>query len=107
MSYLWHEYEDEDLQRMFKKYSVLGTSALPEDLNERLIQAISNMQSNYAKATICDYKDRTKCNLYVEPGKWDPSVIVIVLRQKLLIRNFVTVNFANKLARPSAICIVR
>nr|XP_049694506.1 angiotensin-converting enzyme isoform X2 [Helicoverpa armigera] len=67
MSYLWHEYEDRDLKRMFEKYSKLGTSALPEDLNERLINAISNMQSTYAKATICDYKDRTKCDLHVEP----------------------------------------
>lgn len=47
----------------------LGTSALPEDLNERLITAISNMQTTYAKATICDYKDRSKCDLHVEPGK--------------------------------------
>ncbi|XP_075971289.1 angiotensin-converting enzyme-like isoform X2 [Anticarsia gemmatalis] len=67
MSYLWHEYQDPDLKRMFEKYSKLGTSALPEDLNERLISAISNMQTNYAKATICDYKDRTKCDLHVEP----------------------------------------
>ena len=69
MSYLWNEYEDQDLKRMFQKYSKLGTSALPEDLNERLINAVSNMQSTYAKATICDFKDRTKCDLHVEPGK--------------------------------------
>ncbi|CAB3255880.1 unnamed protein product [Arctia plantaginis] len=67
MSYLWHEYQDPDLKRMFEKYSKLGTAALPEDLNERLLQAVSNMQSNYAKATICDYNDKTKCDLHVEP----------------------------------------
>ncbi|KAJ0179019.1 hypothetical protein K1T71_005794 [Dendrolimus kikuchii] len=71
MSYLWREYEDNDLKRMFQKYSELGTSALPEDLNERLIMAINNMQSTYAKATICDYKDRTKCDLHVEPDVTD------------------------------------
>ncbi|CAH0693099.1 unnamed protein product [Chilo suppressalis] len=71
MSYLWHEFEDQDLKRMFKKYSELGTSALPEDLNQRLIQAVNNMQTNYAKATICDYKDRTKCDLHVEPEVTD------------------------------------
>ncbi|XP_059056714.1 angiotensin-converting enzyme-like [Achroia grisella] len=71
MSYLWHEYEDPDLKRMFKKYSELGTSALPEDLNQRLLTAISNMQSIYAKATICDYKDRNKCDLHVEPDVTD------------------------------------
>lgn len=69
ISYYWNEFEDEDLKRMFKKYSQLGTSALPEDLNERLITAINNMQSTYAKATICDYKDRNKCDLHVEPGE--------------------------------------
>lgn len=69
MTYIWHEFEDEDLKRMFKKYAVLGTSALPEDLNHRLIQAINNMKSTYAKATICDYSNRTKCDLHVEPGK--------------------------------------
>ncbi|CAG9795380.1 unnamed protein product [Diatraea saccharalis] len=71
MSYLWHEFEDADLKRMFEKYSRLGTSALPEDLNQRLIQAVNNMQTNYAKATICDYKDRTKCDLHVEPEVTD------------------------------------
>ncbi|XP_062526234.1 angiotensin-converting enzyme-like isoform X1 [Bombyx mori] len=67
MSYLWHEFEDPDLKRMFKKYTELGTSALPEDLNQRLIVAINSMQSTYAKATICDYNNRTKCDLHVEP----------------------------------------
>ncbi|KAF9415825.1 hypothetical protein HW555_006652 [Spodoptera exigua] len=71
MSYLWHEYEDQDLKRMFQKYTKLGTSALPEDLNERLISAVSNMQSTYAKATICSYSDRTKCDLHVEPEVTD------------------------------------
>ncbi|KAI5646415.1 angiotensin-converting enzyme domain-containing protein [Phthorimaea operculella] len=71
MTYLWHEFEDEDLKRMFKKYSVLGSSALPEDLNQRLLQAKNNMQSTYAKATICDYKDRNKCDLHVEPEVTD------------------------------------
>lgn len=46
----------------------LGTSALPEDLNKRLINAITNMQATYAKATICDYNDKSKCDLHVEPG---------------------------------------
>ncbi|CAK1546002.1 unnamed protein product [Leptosia nina] len=68
MTYAWHEFYDEDLKRMFKKYSVLGTSALPEDLNQRLIQAINNMKSTYAKATICDYNEPTKCDLTIEPG---------------------------------------
>lgn len=69
MSYLWHEFEDEDLKRMFQKYSQLGTAALPEDLNQRLIQAKNSMQTIYAKATICSYQDKTKCDLHVEPGK--------------------------------------
>lgn len=68
MTYTWHEFQNEDLKRMFKKYSVLGTSALPEDLNQRLIQAINNMKATYAKATICDYKDPSNCDLTIEPG---------------------------------------
>ncbi|CAF4813116.1 unnamed protein product [Pieris macdunnoughi] len=71
MTYAWHEFYDDDLKRMFKKYSVLGTSALPEDLNQRLIQSISNMKSTYAKATICDFKDQSKCDLTIEPGVTD------------------------------------
>ncbi|XP_045527221.1 angiotensin-converting enzyme-like isoform X2 [Pieris brassicae] len=71
MTYAWHEFYDDDLKRMFKKYSVLGTSALPEDLNQRLIQAISSMKSTYAKATICDFKDQSKCDLTIEPGVTD------------------------------------
>ncbi|XP_075971274.1 angiotensin-converting enzyme-like isoform X2 [Anticarsia gemmatalis] len=67
MSYLWHEYEDPDLRRMFEKYTKPGISALPEDLNERLIMAVNNMKTTYAKATICDFNNRTKCDLHVEP----------------------------------------
>lgn len=29
--YLWQDYQDFTLRRMFKKYSELGVSALPED----------------------------------------------------------------------------
>nr|QTY40901.1 venom polypeptide precursor [Doratifera vulnerans] len=71
VTYLWREFEDEDLKRMFKKYSQLGTSALPEDLNQRLIQATTNMQTIYAKATICDYKDSSKCDYHVDPEVTD------------------------------------
>lgn len=82
MTYIWHEFEDDDLKRMFTKYSILGTSALPEDLNQRLIHAISKMKSTYAKATICDYKNKTKCDLHVEPGNqfiWSQRNNVVIV----------------------------
>lgn len=66
--YRWQDFQDFTLRRMFKKYSQLGVSALPDEKYKQLMQLVAGMESNYATAKICDYKDRSKCNLSLEPG---------------------------------------
>uniref|UniRef100_A0A2H1V7I0 Angiotensin-converting enzyme n=2 Tax=Spodoptera frugiperda TaxID=7108 RepID=A0A2H1V7I0_SPOFR len=65
--YRWQDFQDFTLRRMFKKYSQLGVSALPDEKYKQLMQLVAGMESNYATAKICDYKDRSKCNLSLEP----------------------------------------
>uniref|UniRef100_A0A1L8DR16 Angiotensin-converting enzyme n=1 Tax=Nyssomyia neivai TaxID=330878 RepID=A0A1L8DR16_9DIPT len=61
------EYKSEDLKRQIKKLSKLGYSALPSDKYKELLQAITWMESNYAKVKVCSYKDPKKCDLALEP----------------------------------------
>ncbi|XP_022825182.1 angiotensin-converting enzyme-like isoform X1 [Spodoptera litura] len=65
--YRWQDFQDFTLRRMFKKYSKLGVSALPDEKYKQLMKLIADMESNYATAKICEYKDRSKCNLSLEP----------------------------------------
>ncbi|CAH2105253.1 unnamed protein product [Euphydryas editha] len=65
--YRWQDFQDFSLRRMFKKYSQLGVSALPDDKYKLLMQCVSGMESNYATSKICDYKNATKCDLALEP----------------------------------------
>nr|QHO60759.1 salivary 71kDa-like protein [Sergentomyia schwetzi] len=61
------EFKSEDLKRQIKKLSKLGYSGLPADKYKELLEAITWMESNYAKVKVCDYKDKTKCDLALEP----------------------------------------
>lgn len=63
----WRGLKDENTKRLFSKLSVLGTAALPEDLFQEYEKIISDMENIYATAKICDYTNRTKCDLALEP----------------------------------------
>jgi peptidyl-dipeptidase A len=63
----WRNFKDADLKRKFKKLSKLDYAALPEAKYKELLGALSSMQSNYAKVKVCDYNDKTKCDLALEP----------------------------------------
>nr|CAD7440374.1 unnamed protein product [Timema bartmani] len=67
IKFRWPSFRDDDLRRQFKKYSVLGTAALSEKKHEKLEKLVSEMQSIYSKAKICDYKTPNKCDLNLEP----------------------------------------
>ncbi|XP_065220101.1 angiotensin-converting enzyme-like isoform X2 [Planococcus citri] len=67
IKYPWKTFKNPDLRRQFKKFSILGTSALPEDKYEKLEKLIADMQSIYSKGKICAYNDTSKCNLSLEP----------------------------------------
>lgn len=65
----WQQFEDPDLRRQFKKYSVLGNSALSEDKYKKLKETIGDMQKVYSTAKICSFSNKTKCDLALEPGE--------------------------------------
>lgn len=65
--YPWRSYQDGELRRMFRLLADLGPAALPDDKHRDLVQAIANMESTYSTAKICDYVNRTKCDLSLEP----------------------------------------
>lgn len=66
-TYNYRSYQDEDLQRQFKQLSKLGYAALPDEKLRELLAAVSAMESNYAKVRVCDFSDKTKCDLQLEP----------------------------------------
>ncbi|XP_077290224.1 angiotensin-converting enzyme-like isoform X2 [Arctopsyche grandis] len=67
ITYKWQDFQDFDLKRKFEKYAFLGSAALPNEKFEQLQKSISEMQSNYATAKICDYSNSSKCDLSLEP----------------------------------------
>ncbi|XP_052131090.1 angiotensin-converting enzyme-like, partial [Frankliniella occidentalis] len=69
VKYPWTTYKDPNVRRQFKKLSVLGAAALPEDKYEKLDKIVSDMQNVYSTAKICDFKNREKCDLNLEPGE--------------------------------------
>lgn len=67
--YRWQDFQDKTLRRMFKKYTVLGASILPDDKYKLLMKSVSDMEANYATAKVCSYTNASKCDLSLEPGK--------------------------------------
>ncbi|KAB0790846.1 hypothetical protein PPYR_14878 [Photinus pyralis] len=63
----WRSFGDYDLRRQFEKLSILGKSALPEEKFLKLEKIISDMQTIYSTAKICDHKNKTKCDLVLDP----------------------------------------
>ena len=65
--YNYRSYQDVDLKRQFSKFSKLGYAALPDTKYRDLLEAISAMESNYAKVHVCSYKNKTDCSFQLEP----------------------------------------
>ncbi|XP_076040677.1 angiotensin-converting enzyme-like [Oratosquilla oratoria] len=63
----WPQLKNDTLKREFKLLSILGTSALDEADLEKFNHINVDMTSIYSKAKICDFKDKTKCDLKLEP----------------------------------------
>lgn len=72
--YHWQDFQDYTLRRMFKKYTMLGVSILPDDKYKSLMKSVSDMESNYATAKVCSFTNDTKCDLALEPGKFAEKV---------------------------------
>ncbi|CAH1112358.1 unnamed protein product [Psylliodes chrysocephalus] len=65
--YNWQQFSDYSLRRQFWAYSTIGENALPEPQFKMLKKLVSDMESIYSTAKICDYKNSTKCDLLLEP----------------------------------------
>ncbi|XP_058122546.1 angiotensin-converting enzyme-like [Anopheles ziemanni] len=65
--YDYESFQDEDLKRRVKRLVGLVYSALPVDKFAEILNAVNNMKENYAKIKVCDYHDRNKCDLALEP----------------------------------------
>lgn len=63
----WRSYQSDDLRRQFKSITKLGYAALPEADYTDFLETLSAMESNFAKVKVCDYKDKTKCDLALDP----------------------------------------
>ncbi|XP_014283834.1 angiotensin-converting enzyme isoform X2 [Halyomorpha halys] len=67
IKYPWKTYKNEDIKRQFKLATVLGMAALPDDKFKRLDEVTSKMETIYSTAKICDFHDKNKCDLSLEP----------------------------------------
>lgn len=63
----WHAYKNADLKRKFHHLSKPGTAALPADKYKELLEAVSAMESTYAKVRVCDFHHPKNCTLQLEP----------------------------------------
>lgn len=66
-SFNYTTFKDENLKRQFEKLTNLGHAALSDTKFRQLIDAVTAMQSNYAKLRVCSYSNRTNCNYQLEP----------------------------------------
>lgn len=63
----WRSYISDDIRRQFKMLSKVGYAALPEKDYAKYLKVMSTMESNFAKVRVCDFNDKTKCNLSLDP----------------------------------------
>lgn len=59
LKYDFKNFKDEDLKRKIKKLTNLGTALLPEERFKLLDKVTTDMQSNYAKAKVESFKDKS------------------------------------------------
>ncbi|OXA52110.1 Angiotensin-converting enzyme [Folsomia candida] len=68
----WRSFKDPDTRRQFSMMTTLGVAILPDDLLKRVgadhyNMLKQNMESEYGKATVCDFYNQSKCDLALEP----------------------------------------
>lgn len=66
-SFNYQSYKNEDLKRRFRLLTKAGDAVLPDEKFRELVAAVSAMESNYARVRVCDYRERTRCDLQLEP----------------------------------------
>lgn len=63
----YKSFKDEDLKRTFKLFDNLQYNILPEDDYTEVMRVANVMTENFSNAKVCDYKNKTKCDLALEP----------------------------------------
>jgi len=67
VKYPWKTFKNETLKRLFSFASLIGSTALPDDDFAKLLKLDNSMVTTYAKAKLCDFKNRTVCNKSLDP----------------------------------------
>ncbi|BES96670.1 Angiotensin-converting enzyme [Nesidiocoris tenuis] len=63
----WKNFKSADLKRQFTIANNLGSTALPDDKFKEFIETTEAMSTIYSKATVCDFNNKTNCELRLEP----------------------------------------
>ncbi|GLH10915.1 Angiotensin-converting enzyme [Gryllus bimaculatus] len=63
----WRSFQNRDTRRQFEVIADLGMATLPPERFQQLGRLIGQMQGTYSTAKVCDFHNRTKCNLSLEP----------------------------------------
>lgn len=71
-SFAWKGFKDPLIRRWFKKLSVLGKAALPDDKLKELDGLVADMKNIYSTSKVCPYKkEDEECKLSLEPELTD------------------------------------
>uniref|UniRef100_A0A218QXF0 Angiotensin-converting enzyme n=1 Tax=Tityus serrulatus TaxID=6887 RepID=A0A218QXF0_TITSE len=63
----WKKFSDPQLRRQFYQLSFLGDSALSDDKLRKKSSLEADMTKIYSTTTICDFTNKNKCNLSLDP----------------------------------------
>lgn len=67
-SFAWKNFNDSLVRRWFKKLSILGKAALPDEKLDELNELVADMENIYSTSKFCPYnKKDEECNLSLEP----------------------------------------
>lgn len=69
LSFNFTTYKDPKLRRLFEFLRTREEDALPPEDLLRFNTIVNEMTENYGKVRICSYREPTKCDLQLEPGK--------------------------------------
>ncbi|CAL8127099.1 unnamed protein product [Orchesella dallaii] len=62
----WEDFEDDELKRMFANFAIQGPGNMSTDHIEKMTDILTKMETAYSTVMICDYHDKTKCNLRLD-----------------------------------------
>ncbi|ODM99777.1 Angiotensin-converting enzyme [Orchesella cincta] len=64
----WEDFKDDELKRMFANFAIQGPGNMSTEHISKMTEILNKMETAYSTVTICDYHDKTKCNLRLDRG---------------------------------------